>query len=86
LGTVINAENYQRILIVDFDAVHDDIGQPWYHHFERSRERAFMAHMGKADQEAGCFSNSRADVPCGLRISLSDMVSDRGEMPERPAA
>jgi hypothetical protein len=69
LGTVINPENHQRVLIVDF---------------ARSEQRAFMSHTGKSDQKVDRLSNSRADASRGFWISLSDVVSDRCEVPERP--
>jgi hypothetical protein len=43
-----------------------------------------MADAGKGDQEIDGLSNSRADAPRGFRISLRDVIRDRGKMPERP--
>jgi hypothetical protein len=43
-----------------------------------------MTHTGKGDQKIDCLSNSRANTPRGVRISLSDVICDRSEMPERP--
>jgi hypothetical protein len=79
-----DAKNDERVLLAGFDSVNNDVRQSGDAHFARSRQRSFMADMRERGQEIDRLSNSRADTPGSIGISLRDVFSNGIEMPTCP--
>jgi hypothetical protein len=84
LRAVVDAKNDERVLLAGFDSMNNDVRQSGDAHFARSRQRSFMADMRERGQEIDRLSNSRADTPGSIGISLRDVFSNGIEMPTCP--
>jgi hypothetical protein len=78
---MVDAKDHQRILIAAFDAMHDQVGQSGHNKFASAGLTAFVSHVRERHEKIDCFFDSATNTPCGVRISVFDVFSDRVEMP-----